>query len=89
MRTLLISLILGFAFVGVARAECPISLTAEQLITCVNKEGAGIWFTSPDNPDPRQAKETDNVPPVEMASPDRAVEEHKSKVETNPAFADQ
>ena len=89
MRTLLISFILGFSFVSVARAECPMSLTAEQLITCVNKEGAGIRFASPDNPDPRLATGPDNVPRVEMASPDRVVDEPKSKVETTPAFADQ
>jgi len=89
MRTVLIGLIFGFAFVGVASAECPMSLTAEQLITCVNKEGAGVRFASPDNPDPRLATEADNVPGVEMASPDRRIDDPKSKVETRPAFADQ
>lgn len=88
MRTLLISLFLGFAFVGVTRAECPMSLTADQLITCVNKEGAGFRFASPDNPDPRLATEFDSDQAVEMASPDRMVDDPKSNVEATPALAD-
>lgn len=88
MRNVLVSIVFGIMTVGVANAECPTDLRADQLITCINKEGAGVAFGTDDNPDLRSEMFGLGEESMQVAKPTPPSDPEKRQSE-EPALADQ
>ena len=88
MRNLLLGIVFGFITAGVANAECPADLRADQLITCINKEGAGVAFGTDDNPDLRSEMFGLGEESMQVAKPTPPSDPEKRQSE-EPALADQ
>lgn len=90
MRNVLVSIVFGIMTVGVANAECPTDLRADQLITCINKEGAGVAFGTDDNPDLRSEMFGLGEESMKVAKPTPPpMSDPKKGQSEEPAFADQ